>query len=329
MRIASSVTAISWIPSDAIEGMPKLPFELGVARYDSPPPDHIEEGDLERLRAEDRFREANELAAWIEVEDGKIVGPRIRGHGARRLDDLQSRDQGHHDPRRRVRGAAVGARGRRRRRPVRADGRWSRRVPGPAQGRRQAVREDPVGDRVDDARPHDPSGRVVGARTRRGEHVSQALGVRQRGEPRREVGDDRLQGLVPGSARRAHAVGRRGVGRIRHRRRERARARDLARADGRPADPRAAQPRPGETLVEQGAPGDELYLVLDGVLAVEIDGEEVAEIGPGAVVGEKALLEGGARTATLRAQTRCRVGVIPGDLIDLQELEDLAATRRA
>ena len=86
---------------------------------------------------------------------------------------------------------------------------------------------------------------------------------------------------------------------------------------------------PGETLVEQGAPGDELYLVLDGVLAVEIDGEEVAEIGPGAVVGEKALLEGGARTATLRAQTRCRVGVIPGDLIDLQELEDLAATRRA
>ena len=50
---------------------------------------------------------------------------------------------------------------------------------------------------------------------------------------------------------------------------------------------------PGETLVEQGAPGDELYLVLDGVLAVEIDGDEVAEIGPGAVVGEKALLEGG------------------------------------
>ena len=112
--------------------------------------------------------------------------PRVRGHGARRLDDLQPRDQGHHDPRRRVRGAAVGARGRRRRRPVRADGRWSRRVPGPAQGRRQAVREDPVGDRLDDARPHDPSGRVVGARTRRREHVSQALGVRQRGEPRRE-----------------------------------------------------------------------------------------------------------------------------------------------
>ena len=81
MRIESSVTAISWIPSDAIEGMPKLPFELGVARYDAPPPDHLEEGDLERLRAEDRFREANRLAALIEVEDGKIVGHGYEGTG--------------------------------------------------------------------------------------------------------------------------------------------------------------------------------------------------------------------------------------------------------
>ena len=81
MRIESSVTAISWIPSDAIEGMPKLPFELGVAKYDVPPPDSLHEGDLERLRAEDRFREANRLAAWIEVEDGKIVGHGYEGAG--------------------------------------------------------------------------------------------------------------------------------------------------------------------------------------------------------------------------------------------------------
>ena len=170
-------------------------------------------------------------------------GPRVRGHGARRVDDLQPRHPGHHDPRRRVRGAPGRAGGTRRRRPIRADGRWSRRVPGPAQGRRQALRENSVGDRVDDARPHDPRRRVVGARTRRGEHVSQALGVRQRGEPRCEDGNDRLQGLVPGSARRAHAVGRRGVRRVRHGRRERTRARDLARVDGGPADPRATQPR--------------------------------------------------------------------------------------
>ena len=81
--------------------------------------------------------------------------------------------------------------------------------------------------------------------------------------------------------------------------------------------------------MEQGTPGDELYLVLDGVLGVDVDGEDIAEIGPGAIVGERALLEGGVRTASLRARTRCRIAVIPGDLIDRQELEDLAATRRA
>ena len=34
-----------------------------------------------------------------------------------------------------------------------------------------------------------------------------------------------------------------------------------------------------EMLVEQGQPGSELYLLLDGVLAVEVDGEIVAEVG--------------------------------------------------
>src|SRR5204862_8073192 len=77
MRIEGSVTAVSWIPSEAIEGMPKLPFELGVGHYDEPPPDSLSAGDLERLRDADRFREANELKAWIEVEDGRITE---RGH---------------------------------------------------------------------------------------------------------------------------------------------------------------------------------------------------------------------------------------------------------
>ena len=84
---------------------------------------------------------------------------------------------------------------------------------------------------------------------------------------------------------------------------------------------------PEDTLVEQGEPGGDLYLLLDGVLAVIVDGDEVAEIGPGAIVGERASLENGTRTATLSARTRCRVAVIPAKLVDRQELEDLAATR--
>ena len=63
------------------------------------------------------------------------------------------------------------------------------------------------------------------------------------------------------------------------------------------------------------------------VLVAEVDGEEVAEIGPGAIVGERALLEGGTRTATLAARTRARVAVIPAELVDREKLEDLSATR--
>jgi hypothetical protein len=79
MRIESSVTSLTWIPSEAIDGMPKLPFELGVAHYDDPPPDRIE--SLDRLREADVFREANELSAWIEVEDGKITDYGHEGRG--------------------------------------------------------------------------------------------------------------------------------------------------------------------------------------------------------------------------------------------------------
>ncbi len=71
MRHESSVTAISWIPSEAIEGMPKLPFELGLTRYDSPPPERID--SLDDLRAANRFREANQLRAWIEVQGGRLL----------------------------------------------------------------------------------------------------------------------------------------------------------------------------------------------------------------------------------------------------------------
>ncbi len=78
-RIESSVTAVSWIPSEAITGPSKVPFELGVTHYDEPPPDHLD--DLEDLRVTDRFREANELRAFIEVDDGRIVNAGHLGQG--------------------------------------------------------------------------------------------------------------------------------------------------------------------------------------------------------------------------------------------------------
>jgi Cyclic nucleotide-binding domain len=328
VRIESSVTAISWIPSDAVEGMPKLPFELGVARYDEPPPEQLDEGDLERLRAEDRFREANRLAAWIDVEDGRII------------------DQGYE---------GVGLVG-----PTTFNlGATDITIPGVAfevlrqepEVRANAVRfEQTVGGRAGFPAPRRVTGKpfvriqsatawttlaltvgtdgssehqLVGASTfprhwiyDRDGHLVEKSGTidfkawyRGAHGERTPWGDEESDAFVTAAESAL----------------EREISRELMAGK---MIPERRMLELDETLVEQGAPGDELYLILDGVLAVEIDGEEIAEIGPGAIVGERALLEGGTRTATLSARTRCRVAVIPGELIDRQELEDLATTRR-
>jgi hypothetical protein len=84
----------------------------------------------------------------------------------------------------------------------------------------------------------------------------------------------------------------------------------------------------GAVLAEQGAAGDSLYLLLDGVLRVTVDGTPLAEIGPGAVLGERAMLEGGTRTATLTAVTPVRVAEAPAAAIDRAALAELAQGHR-
>ena len=84
----------------------------------------------------------------------------------------------------------------------------------------------------------------------------------------------------------------------------------------------------GAKLTEQGAPGDEVYLLLDGVLDVVVDGEPFAEVGPGAILGERAVLERGTRTATLQALTQCRVAVAATDQLDLAALEAISHGHR-
>ena len=73
MRIESSVTSVSWIPSEAVKGMVKMPFEVGVGHYDDPLPDVIDVNNLEAMRDNDQFRFANHLRAWIRVENGRII----------------------------------------------------------------------------------------------------------------------------------------------------------------------------------------------------------------------------------------------------------------
>jgi hypothetical protein len=80
MRYESSVTSLSWIPSEAVEGGTRLAFDAGFTHYDDPPPDQLD--DLEALRDADRFRFANVLRAWIEVDPaGRITGSGYAGGG--------------------------------------------------------------------------------------------------------------------------------------------------------------------------------------------------------------------------------------------------------
>ena len=70
MRFESSVTSISWIPSEAIEGMPEIPFELGIGHYDQPPPDRLEEAISSGCTPPTASARLITSSAWIEVENG-------------------------------------------------------------------------------------------------------------------------------------------------------------------------------------------------------------------------------------------------------------------
>jgi CRP-like cAMP-binding protein len=54
----------------------------------------------------------------------------------------------------------------------------------------------------------------------------------------------------------------------------------------------------------------------------------VAELGPGAVLGERAILEGRGRTSTLRAITDARVAVVPRQDVSVAALSELAKGHR-
>jgi len=78
-RHEAAATCLSWIPPTAVQGVFSLPFGLGIAHYDQPPPDELP--DVEQLLATDAIRFANQLHAWIEVEDGRVTSYGMSGQG--------------------------------------------------------------------------------------------------------------------------------------------------------------------------------------------------------------------------------------------------------
>ena len=67
------------------------------------------------------------------------------------------------------------------------------------------------------------------------------------------------------------------------------------------------------------------YLVREGVVRLLETCDDVAVVG---VAGERAMLEGGRRTATLQARTKCRVAVAAGDAVDRDALAALSEGHR-
>ncbi|HSC49029.1 MAG TPA: cyclic nucleotide-binding domain-containing protein [Gaiellaceae bacterium] len=326
MRIESSVTSVTWIPSEAIKGMPKLPFEWGVAHYDEPPHDRLL--DLEAMHENDLFREANELRAWIEADDdgsvsefgyeggGRIGVTRIKlgrrevafpavqypliqaepevGDGWVRFRQSAGGHMGLPAPRRvmgkpffRVQSASAWTT---LELTINADGTAQPKLVGASPFPRHWIYDD-------DGVLVQKSGTIDferwyreshGSKTPWGDEDSEAFAVAVESELERELSSSIM--------------------------------RDGAKLERRVLDA-------GEALIEQGQEGRELFLILDGVVDVEVDGEEVAEIGPGALIGEMALLGDGKRTASVYATTPTRVVVVPPDAVAQSALEELAASR--
>ena len=327
MRIESSVISISWIPSEAVKGMAtKLPFEMGVAHYDAPLPEVID--DLDALREADAFRFANELRAWIDVDDGRVVGHGHLGQGhigsttlrlgkreatfeAVALPDLRPEPEAGPTSVRFVQTAGgrtgLPAPRRVRRKPfvqfraplawstlaltIHADGSSEHEVVGASSFPRHWI--------------YDADGKLV-AKTGL---IDFSTWYRRAFGKHSPWGDEESPALVTEV--------------------ETALERLLSTAVMRGGrKPSVRKVKEGHTLTEQGEVGDELFLLLDGVLRVEVDGERLAELGPGAILGERAILEGGLRTCTLRAVTACKVAVAGAGELDPEALAEVSKSHR-
>ena len=334
MRYESSVTSLSWIPSEAVSGSMKAAFESGLAHYDNPPPDELSpsgEHSLAALQAADKFRFANVLRAWIETDGagritgagfaddsgGRIgattvaVGPVRRTFQAVTLPDIRKEPE---------RGdgwvtftqTAGGKTGVPQPRAVahppyvqwqaptawstltltlHADGRAELDVTGASRFPRHWVYDD-EGKLARKSGLTDFSEwyrKSFGKHTPWGDEDSPALVVAVETALERQLSVQLMHGA---------------------------------------AKPRIQNFAEGATLVQQGQPGTDVYLVLDGIVRIERDGEPLAEYGPGAMLGERAGLEAGTRTASMVAATRCKVASVDGTQFERTALEELSGGHR-
>ena len=63
----------------------------------------------------------------------------------------------------------------------------------------------------------------------------------------------------------------------------------------------------GVVVMREGGFSNDFYVIEDGTAEVSRDGEKIAEVGPGDVIGEEGLLEKSQRSATITATSTMRV----------------------
>jgi hypothetical protein len=324
MRLRHEATAacLSWIPPTAVEGVFSLPFGLGVAHYDQPPPDELP--DVDALLAADAIRFANQVRAWIEVEDGRVAGHGMSGHGrlgsttvrlrSRRLTfagvalpDLDLPPQVHPDRVVFTR-TAGGHTGAPVPRPVAHPPFWRLAAPIAWTTITLTLKADGTSAaRLATASPfprhylYDSAGRLT--------HKSAMIRYKDWiGEPGRHCNPwDGGGAAVPVTAVRGPAE------------------RSLGNAMLVAGEFRQHALPQGMLLSERPIGDSEVHLLLDGLLVIEIDRRPIVEVGPGAIFGPAMRTSYSKEHVTVRAQTPSRLAVLPRSHVDSQALLGVAA----
>src|SRR5215472_376518 len=322
MQIMRTATTVSWIPSDSIAGLLRIPMEQGLMHYDPPPP--LTVTDLEAMRGRGEFRFANILRAWIHVEDGKIRDYGYAGGVRMGLTPITAGPLHVMLPTKpnaviqrspQLTGDAVTfiqtAGGRPAfsflkpslrwpflvTRPftiwttveltIKADGSYRQRLVGSSPFPRHWLYDD-RGQLVEKA-----------ALTRAKLWLNTVFGTHTPWG-----GQDQVPVVAPPETEL-----------------ERALSEQIMQGGNRPAIRTVPA---GEFLYRQAEEGTSVAVILDGNFDVRVNGEVVGQVGPGTVVGERASLEAGRRTADLRALTEGRVAETGPGTLRVEQLGELA-----
>lgn len=326
MQIARTATTVSWIPSDSIPGLLRLPMEKGIMHYDPPPPLSIT--DLDAIRCRGEFRFANILRAWIDVEGGKIRDYRYAGGVVMGLTPITAGPLHLLLPTKantviqhpaRLTGDAVTfvqtAGGRPAFSFLKPSPRWPFLVTRPftiwttieltikADGgcRQRLVGSSPFPRHW----LYDDGGHLAekAALTRSKLWLNTVFCTHTPWG-----GQDQPPVVAPPETEL-----------------ERALSEQIMQGGDRPAIRTVPA---GEFLFRQTEEGTSIAVILDGNFEVRVNGNVLGHVGPGTVVGERASLEDGQRTADVRAMTEARIAEAAPGTLGLEQLRDLAQGHR-